>query len=268
MFDRLVLSTNEQRKGRTGKFLFVTALFYSLTLASALVVSVVAASPQLFETSNLRDALPAIPLAPSPPKGPQVKNTGNSNPAAPPDIYTVKKLDEIIEQAASTDEPPRVPPAISDINIEGNGRPGGGNVPGLPGGDGRGNGEGLLTGDKELGQPPPPPVPVQKPEEKPQPVVQKQPIRVPSTVLTGTAIERKTPAYPPLARQIRLQGSVVVEVVVSPEGRVESARALSGHPLLTKAAVDAANGWRFHPTLLNGIAVRVTGLITFNFNLN
>jgi protein TonB len=98
--------------------------------------------------------------------------------------------------------------------------------------------------------------------------VQKQPLRVSSTVLTGTAIERKTPAYPPLARQIRLQGSVVVEVIVSPEGRVESARALSGHPLFTKAAVDAANGWRFHPTLLNGVAVRVTGLITFNFNLN
>jgi periplasmic protein TonB len=61
---------------------------------------------------------------------------------------------------------------------------------------------------------------------------------------------------------------VVVEVVISLDGRVEAARALNGHPLLTTAAVEAARGWRFHPTLLNGVAVRVTGLITFNFNLN
>jgi TonB family protein len=268
MFDRLVLSTNEQRKGRTGKFLFATALFYSLTLASALVVSVFAASPQLFETASLRDTLPAIPLAPSPPpQGPQIRDEGNSRPDAPPDIYKVKELDEIIEQAASTDEPPRVPPTTTNITTEGTGIPGGGNVPGVIGGDGRGVVEGVPTGGRELEQPPPPAV-VEKPVEKPQPPVQKQPLRLSSTVLTGTAIERKTPAYPPLAKNIRLQGPVVVEIVVSPEGRVESARALSGHPLLTKAAVDAASGWRFHPTLLNGVAVRVTGLITFNFNLN
>jgi hypothetical protein len=156
MFDRLVLSTNEQRKGRTGKFLFVTALFYSLMLASALVVSVVAASPQLFETGNLLDALPAIPLATLPPRGPQVADTGGGRPAAQPDIYTVKKLDDIMAQEASTNEPPRVPPTTSNINIDGSGRPGGGNVPGIPGGDGQGGDVGLPTGLKELEQPPPP----------------------------------------------------------------------------------------------------------------
>jgi protein TonB len=45
-------------------------------------------------------------------------------------------------------------------------------------------------------------------------------------------------------------------------------RAVSGHPLFIRAAVDSAYGWRFEPTLLNGAPVRVTGIVTFNFRLN
>jgi protein TonB len=43
---------------------------------------------------------------------------------------------------------------------------------------------------------------------------------------------------------------------------------MSGHPMLITAAVDAARGWRFGPTFLNGVPVRVTGVITFVFKLN
>jgi protein TonB len=88
-----------------------------------------------------------------------------------------------------------------------------------------------------------------------------------STVLQGKAIERRTPAYPALARQIHLSGSVSVEVMISLDGRVEAARAVSGHPLLVAAAIEAARGWRFEPTLLNGTPVRVTGVIVFNFTM-
>jgi protein TonB len=70
-----------------------------------------------------------------------------------------------------------------------------------------------------------------------------------------------------MARQIKLQGEVSVEVIVSPEGRVESARVMKGPPLFAKDARDAAMGWRFQPTLLNGVPVRVTGVITFVFRL-
>src|SRR5436190_13452138 len=105
MFDRLVLSTKDQRKGRTGKFLFVTSLVYSLALASALIVSVVAASPMLNETGNTLDALPAIPLASLPPAGSQVKGPEPKNSSAQPDIYNVRKL-ETITHDTSTNEPP------------------------------------------------------------------------------------------------------------------------------------------------------------------
>jgi protein TonB len=60
---------------------------------------------------------------------------------------------------------------------------------------------------------------------------------------------------------------VVVEVTVDEQGNVMSARAISGHPLLKEAAVAAARGWRFTPTLLTGTPVKVIGTITFNFNL-
>jgi TonB family protein len=93
-------------------------------------------------------------------------------------------------------------------------------------------------------------------------------MRITSNVLQGKAIDRRTPSYPPLARQIRLQGDVSVEVIISPEGRVESARVVSGHPMFAPYAREAALGWRFEPTLLNDVPVRVTGVITFVFKLN
>ncbi|HSO73526.1 MAG TPA: energy transducer TonB, partial [Blastocatellia bacterium] len=78
---------------------------------------------------------------------------------------------------------------------------------------------------------------------------------------------RVEPTYPPLAKAARVSGSVVVEVTVDEAGGVISARAMSGHPLLKEAAVSAARGWRFSPTQLSGVPVKVIGTITFNFNL-
>jgi TonB family protein len=93
----------------------------------------------------------------------------------------------------------------------------------------------------------------------------RAPLKVSGAILQGKAIERKIPDYPQLARQIHLEGQVVVEVVISPDGRVESAHAISGHPLFVKAATDAAWGWRFQPTMIGDVPVRVTGVLTFVF---
>jgi protein TonB len=98
-------------------------------------------------------------------------------------------------------------------------------------------------------------------------VTTNNPIRLTSTVLQGKAIERRVPVYPELVRRIHLQGDVAVEVIISPEGRVESARAISGPPMLIPTALEAARGWRFGPTILNGLPVRVTGVIIFAFKL-
>ncbi|HEX3100830.1 MAG TPA: TonB family protein, partial [Pyrinomonadaceae bacterium] len=84
-------------------------------------------------------------------------------------------------------------------------------------------------------------------------------------VLNGKAISLPKPAYPPAAKAVRAGGSVSVQVLIDEEGRVVSASAVSGHPLLQQAAVAAARGARFSPTLLSGQAVKVSGVITYNF---
>jgi TonB family protein len=101
----------------------------------------------------------------------------------------------------------------------------------------------------------------------PKQVESKKPVPLPSVVLQGRATQRVTPPYNSMAKTIRLQGEVAVEVIVSPEGRVESARVVKGHPLFAEDARKAALGWRFQPTMLNNIPVRVTGVITFIFRL-
>lgn len=120
-------------------------------------------------------------------------------------------------------------------------------VGGVPGGV-----SGGVVGGGPSEEPPPPP---------PRPVV----VRLSGSALTGNAVSRVEPVYPPLAKAARVSGQVVVEVTVDEKGNVISARTLSGHPLLTGAAIQAARQWRFKPTLVSGVPVKVAGTITFAF---
>jgi TonB family protein len=73
--------------------------------------------------------------------------------------------------------------------------------------------------------------------------------------------------YPPLARQARIQGNVVLHVIVDPDGRVKEVTLISGHPLLVQAAIDSVRQWRYKPTLLNGTRVAVDTRATVTFTL-
>ena len=75
------------------------------------------------------------------------------------------------------------------------------------------------------------------------------------------------PEYPPLAREARIQGIVIIEIRIGKEGAVESTNVLSGHPLLTQAAVDCVKKWRYRPTLLNGDPIDVLATVTVKFRL-
>jgi TonB family protein len=86
-----------------------------------------------------------------------------------------------------------------------------------------------------------------------------------SRVLTGIATQRVEPPYPPLAIASHVTGDVVVEVTVSETGQVIASRVLSGHLLLRTAAEAAARRWRFTPTMLGGVPVKVVGTIAFSF---
>ena len=84
-------------------------------------------------------------------------------------------------------------------------------------------------------------------------------------VLNAKAISLPEPVYPPAARAVHASGTVVVQVTVDENGKVISANAVSGHPLLKASAVAAAREARFLPTKLSGKLVRVTGTITYDF---
>lgn len=58
---------------------------------------------------------------------------------------------------------------------------------------------------------------------------------------------RIAPVYPNLAKQMKLGGSVKVEVVIAPSGTVKSAKALGGHPVLIESALDAIKRWKYEP---------------------
>lgn len=89
-----------------------------------------------------------------------------------------------------------------------------------------------------------------------------------SAMMEGYLIDRVQPVYPPLARTARIQGLVLLQAVISKQGRVENLRVIRGHPMLVKAAVDAVHQWRYRPYVLNGEAVEVETQITVNFVLS
>jgi TonB family protein len=89
--------------------------------------------------------------------------------------------------------------------------------------------------------------------------------RVSGGVLAGKARIKVQPRYPFAAREAKVEGVVVVEVMVSTAGVVEAAHVVSGPPELRDAALEAAQQWTFAPTTLSGEPVRIQGTITFNF---
>lgn len=84
-------------------------------------------------------------------------------------------------------------------------------------------------------------------------------------VLNGKALNLPVPAYPLTARSARQTGVVIVEVVIDVNGKVISARAVSGPMLLQQSAVQAAYQAKFSPTILSGQPVKVVGTINYNF---
>jgi protein TonB len=84
----------------------------------------------------------------------------------------------------------------------------------------------------------------------------------------GDLIHRVQPDYPPLARSARIQGSVLLQAVISRQGTIENLRVLSGHPMLVRAAIDAVSQWRYRPYILNNEPVEVETQITVNFSLS
>ncbi len=268
MFDNLVESTSHKDDiARKGSFILGTIVIYSVVLLGLFVAGIYWYDAQLDNQSlELTTLVAPVPVPP------QAAEQKPADAAKPQKVTTDQEVDvrrQLVADVSDTRVPPKevsakasdIPPMRkgvttvlggSDSNAQFTGGPVGAGTGGVPGGTGTGGGPVVDPGE------PPPPMPTPKP---------KPPAIVSGGVLNGKAISKPVPPYPAIAKQARAQGTVTVQITVDEGGRVISANAVSGHPLLRAAAVAAARQARFSPTLLSGQAVKVSGVITYNFTL-
>jgi len=101
-------------------------------------------------------------------------------------------------------------------------------------------------------------LPTQEPPKK---------VRISAGVAEGLIVKKVEPVYPEMARIARIQGRVVLSVLLSTGGRIENIKAISGHPILIQAAIDAVRQWQYRPFLLNGQPVEVDTIAEVRFFL-
>lgn len=280
MFNNLIESGSHGRDlKRKGSFFIGTFLFYAVLLAVAGVGSIYAYNVRLDAGTDYDVTLMRFPAAAEKPEParprPQPKSaaTNSGGGGKPQQVARIKDLvlDTPLPNRPVAPEGARVLPRHMPYEFSGRGEyippssnvvGGGGNFSaGVPGGS-------KLPVVEDPEEAPevkavkPAPTPAPEPPKRPQ-----GPVRVASNVLAGKAVAKPVPPYPPIAKQIRQQGTVAVQIVVDEEGRVVSAKAASGPPLLLLAAERAAYQARFTPTTLNGQPVKISGVITYNFIL-
>jgi protein TonB len=252
MFDKLVESAKQKQGRRAGRVLALTTAVYCLTLAVFIVTAIVGFNPALAEEYGLLvDLMPPVPQ--------------NSQPA------TAAPLTHKPVQVVTTFSVPRTPveiPPASEADKYQIVKIRGPLVPGAPPGPGNGLSRGVFGGNESGDPPPPPPTPAPVPKPAQTEATDQRVVRLTSQLTQGRAIRRSEPAYPSIARQVRVQGAVQVQISISETGEVTDAFVMSGHPLLRDVSVQAARQWLFRPTELNGRPVRAIGVITFNFVLN
>ena len=135
--------------------------------------------------------------------------------------------------------------------------------------------EGIFR-EPDVPPPPPPPPPTSPPPAvapsaaaaaagKPAEAV--VPLRVGAGIQEPRKTKNVAPVYPRDAIAARIQGAVVLECTISPQGKVVEVRTIRSVPMLDDAAIGAVKQWEYTPTLLNGVPVPVIMTVTVNFKL-
>jgi protein TonB len=244
MFEDSLLESGgrlKTKRGRTTTF----AIFLEI-----IAIGIMVLLPLIFTEALPKQMTMSFLVAPPPPPPPPP-------PAAAP-VKIVKVIQtDIVNGALRT--PTKIPQKIQMIKEDEAPPPvmaSSGVVGGVPGGIPGGQMGGVIGGIISS-------TPVAVPK-----VAAPQRVRVSSGVSTGLLIRRVNPTYPPLARQARIQGQVVLHAVISKDGSIEGLTLISGHPMLAPAAIDAVKQWKYKPYLLNGEPVEVDTEVLVNFTLS
>lgn len=268
MFDNMVESgSHKDDFARKGSFLLGTLLIYGVLIFAAFVAgiwyTVAKIDSEALELTTLVAPIPVQQQEQKPQEQqkeePQAAKVSQERQVATVREFvdtTMTKPPTEINTSAKGQSPPVRGAVKSNVDYI---PPSGGSTYGDPNARGPVGGS---TGPAPIADEPPPPAPE---PPKPTPTPPKRTAPISGGVLNGKAVSLPKPPYPAIARSARASGTVVVQVTIDESGKVISARAVSGHPLLQAAAVQAAYGARFSPTQLSGQPVKVTGTISYNF---
>jgi periplasmic protein TonB len=264
-FDNLLdSSTRRTKQGRRKLTLPVSIAVHAVILFAVLVVPYLRYSELPEPALGTVHAFFVEPVSAPPPPPP---------PPAPPKAAVaapkVSKPQPVIQPKPTFTAPIEVPkevPRDEGVSAESvadvapaagasAGEPGGveGGVPGGVAGGIPGGIVGGVLGGVPKEEPPPPP---------------DKPVRVGGQIKAPRKVRDSAPAYPDVAKQARVEGVVVLEAVINPEGRVTEVKVLRGSPLLDDAAVNAVKNWVYTPTLLNGVPVPIVMSVTVSFKLS
>jgi protein TonB len=273
MFEQLVESKNNIGENRREAGFLITTLFmvvslFLMTLTYSLFAKDLGMSDEGLELSTLvapviEDNKPPLPEPPKP--------AAEQPPAATQsNVITRREAFESIERAT---KPPADTSGQKDVQAW---------VPGakldkvnsnptsqstVPSRNNSEVGEGISQKTIAPEEDVEPPKAAPKVEPKQPPVEPKKPVTVTGGVVNGKAVNLVKPQYSPAAKAVKAGGAVNVQVTIDEKGNVISAAAVSGHKLLRPAAEQAARSSKFTPTFLTGQAVKVTGVIVYNFSI-
>jgi len=240
LFEDLIESDVVAHKTKQSYTLPVSIAIHLIVLLVVVVVPILT-SEELPEPSSAVKAFFVEPAAPPPPPPPPP-------PPAPKAATQPKTMATPVPVENKFTAPVEVPEEVKpeegiDIGVEG-GVPGGVEG-GVPGG---------VVGGVVGGLPDAPPP--------------TQAVRVGGQIKEPKKLKDVKPNYPDIAKQARVQGVVILECTISPQGKVTNVTVLRGIPLLDAAAIEAVKQWVYTPTLLNGVPVPVIMTVTVNFRLS
>jgi protein TonB len=240
LFEDLVDSSAKPHKTRQSATLPISLTLHAIFIGGVVLVPILTSEELPEPTSVVRAFFvePAAPPPPPPPPPPPAPKAAQQPKPQP------KPMAEEPKFAAPVEVPDQVQPEEGlDLGVEGG--VAGGVEGGVPGG---------VVGGVVGGLPEAPPPP--------------QAVRVGGQIKEPKKLKNVAPVYPDIAKQARVQGVVILECTISPQGKVSNVKVLRGIPLLDQAAIDAVNQWVYTPTLLNGVPVPVIMTVTVNFKLS
>jgi TonB family protein len=262
MFNNLIESSSHRSEmKRRGSFFLFTVASYALLFVIAGVASIYAYDARMEDHS-----LEVVIMTPVNFPKPERLNPERA-PARFRSSNRTNQLEDVRRNpTAPVNQPTLAPENISatpnpDLPVRGAYRIGTENSNALlPSGDLRSGNEGssgAATQVVEVITPPPDPTP--RPSSPK--IIKSQ------GVLNGHALDLPKPSYPAIAKQMRVQGRVNVQVLIDETGNVIYAQVIDGPPLLKQVSEKAAYQARFSPTKLGDQPVKVSGVIIYNFVL-